>query len=396
MRILLTLAVLTAVQDPIDRPAPTLQPEIPEGRARMDDRIPPPGSIDRDGWVADRFTAEGQTTSYAFDSEAGELSLFDLGAWGYSRGWAMTVAMRVVGPDGGVLVERERRGGTTARVYQSFVAPRAGRYAVELEARASFYRFTLVRHSSYAPRERGATLDLGGKDQAHGYLADARDARTFRLPVKAGEPLAVRVRPTHPGAHTIAFQARRAAPMKVVLRKPLIPPPRGWDGSISTARPTDGETVTRRTLRHAQGMAFPVLAHRITGPDGALLSADAQYHMWTPREDGDVEVTVYAGEGDDGALFVVGVERGLELVPVHGRVGDADDEPLAGVRVHFVHQEAIEHVASATTAADGTWSAEVVPGSYAMLYERPGDSVETVYLKVAPGFVDAINTIYPH
>ena len=74
-------------------------------------------------------------------------------------------------------------------------------------------------------------------------------------------------------------------------------------------------------------------------------------------------------------------------------MGDLDDEPVAGVRIHLVHEAKIDHVGSTTTSADGTWIAEVPPGRYTILQEAPDGIQESIHVAVAADGSTEVNTI---
>lgn len=388
-------AALSPVAAQDERPAPVIQPPVPSieraGPATAEDAAVAPraATLERDGFVADRFTATGQKVNYTFAATAGELSIFDLGTWGYSRGWKSKAGLRILGPSGTELAAAKKRGGTTSRLFQSFVAPKDGTYSVELDALEQYFRYTLVRHSHYRHRTGPEALELAEGRTTHGYLADHEDTVTYRVPVQAGQRIALRVNPTHPQAHKQAKVMRSRAPEKVVRGEALgMPPGRGGPAART------GEA--QPSARSGRGMAFPRPALSIADPDGAAISPKTHFHAFTPDADGEVFVTVAAVEGLGGVLFNLEVLPDLRWFRVTGYIGDRDDDPVAGVTVHVLHEPEVDPLASVKTAEDGTWSADVVAGRLTLLMQRGDGPLEQVSLAVeAPGLSE-INTIYTH
>ncbi len=386
-------AFTPAAQD--ERPAPVLQPPAPPieraGPASAEDAavVPTGSALARDSFIADRFTADGQQVVYTFEAADGELSILDLGTWGYSRGWKATAGLRILGPDGAELVAAEESGGTTFRLFQVFVAPKEGTYSVELSALEQYFRYTLVRHSQYRYRPSPAPVELAKRPTTHGFLSDHTDTVTYRVPVRAGERVALRVNPTHPQAHKQARMMRSRARGKVVRGEPL-----GMPRGRSSAAPETGEPSRSATL--AQGLAFPRLALSVAESDGAALSEKTHFHAFTPTTDGDVFVTVAAIEGRGGALFDLQVLRDLQWMRVTGYVGDRDDEPVSGVTVHILHDPEVDPLASVVTAEDGTWSAKVLAGRVTLLMQRGTSPLEQVSLAIEENGLSEINTIYAH
>ena len=113
---------------------------------------PEGGAIVRDGALTDRLTAAGQSVLYSFESEAAELSLFELEVVGYARGWQSAALMEVIDASGRVLAQRERAGGESYQIFFAFEAPAAATYSLRLSAPKTYYRYTLLRNSSYKAR----------------------------------------------------------------------------------------------------------------------------------------------------------------------------------------------------------------------------------------------------
>ncbi len=182
-------------------PVPPGRTTPPEGR----EPAPLPRGLDRNDFVADRFTAPGQSVEYAFEARAGELSILEIATWGYQRSWNSVMAVRILGPDGRRLAAARRAGETAYRCFLPFAAPEDGVYRVVLESVEEFFRYTLVRHSDY-PAATGAPVGFAeravatddGREVFRGYLASPDDTRRVRLDVEAGEELALSVLNDHP------------------------------------------------------------------------------------------------------------------------------------------------------------------------------------------------------
>ena len=90
------------------------------------------------------------------------------------------------------------------------------------------------------------------------------------------------------------------------------------------------------------------------------------------------------GTGDTGSLQAAhGQLRGAQsdLLPLSGKVVDGGGLPVAHARVHITNAAGDQSLAFARTAADGTWSAPMRTGSYAvraLADDRPGSPVQTV------------------
>lgn len=390
----LGLLGILGAQDPdvrADRPAPVLQPPIPSIELVGEERpAPPDGRIERNGHLGDRFTEEGQRVRYAFDAGAGEVSIFDVGTWGYSRGWRSRAALRILDAEGSELVAQRRPGGTTSRLFQHFEAPADGTYVLELSADEQYFRYTVVRHSGYAARRPGESRTILERGPSFGFLPGPRAVDLWRVPVKAGESIALRIRPTHPQAQELARQARAAAPLKLIEGERLVP------GLDPAERRASAEGATRRDLRRAQGMAFPGLVIDIVTADGTPIATDGHYHLWRPEADGEVDVSVRIFEGATGVLYELGLQRDVPLSRVTGYVGDRDDEPVPGIEVHLIAEDRVDHLASAVSGADGEWSTEVPPGRYSVLLRRPEGKLETVHVVVEEEGTTEVNTIYEH
>src|SRR5690606_24644445 len=127
-----------------------------------------------------------------FESRMGEVSIFELSAAGYARGWSMEAALRVLGTNGDILAERYETGGALMRCTLAFTAPREGTFELEVDAVREYFRYGLVRQSSYAARA-AEPVELAAHERVHGWLAGDDDVMRFRVPTRAGESLTLRV-----------------------------------------------------------------------------------------------------------------------------------------------------------------------------------------------------------
>jgi Carboxypeptidase regulatory-like domain len=373
---MLTLALLLIVVQ--DRPAPTIQPDVPPVAPR-EAPAPEPAELHRDGFVTGRLTVQGQKAVYTFEAKQGELSLFDLGDWGFTRGWASTIGLRITGPGGEVQLESEKAGGTVFRSFQAFSAPTTGRYSIELSAPRHGYRFTLVRHSSYQPRGAAEVRPLTGDRPLHGYLADADDEARYQVELEAGVPVLVWAGLTHPMGERQARSLRARQPLRVVRGKALVKQGR--------RRPGMDEAAMRGALRPTKN-DFPALTLEVRGPDGEVLTAGRHAALFTPPSSGRHLLTVSARGASEGGLFDLALELSPALVTVAGYVGDADDEPVAGVTVHLLLEPGFDPLVTARSDADGEWTTLVPPGAYTVLLLRAeqatseGQHVERVQTRI--------------
>jgi hypothetical protein len=387
---------LTAI--PAALPFPPLPPVAREGEPRP----PSPRTIDRDGWVVDRFTAEGQSVRYPFEARAGELSLFELATWGYARGWSSTAGIRLLDPRGKVLVDELRPGTVVYRPFLAFVAPETGLFVCELRAEVECFRYTLVRHSSYAPRARDQALALGDAGEVHSYLASGDDFARFTLRLDAGAEVAFKVQGTRPEAREETRSAARESP-----RARRMAAERTQRSASSPERaPSKGAVQERRAAERGKepdmepGME-PRMApdmdagmERSSGPAlggrqfqtfrlrvllrGEPLAPPAHYVRFTAPEDGDYEVEVSALYPGDGGLFELLVERGGPTHAVSGTVVGPEDEVLAGAALEFLREPDLDPVASVRAGEEGDYAVRVPPGSYRIRIARPDGSAHEV------------------
>ncbi|HUR29043.1 MAG TPA: carboxypeptidase-like regulatory domain-containing protein [Planctomycetota bacterium] len=342
---------------PMPSAPPPQKPAREADAAARDAAVP----IARDASVVGRLPEAGQRASFAFEAEAGEQSLFELAAAAYARGGGGRVRISIEDAKGKIVRQSERDVGTVWRDFTAFTPDRAGTWTYTVTAIESGYRFALVRHSSY-PVLADAPLDLGTRELVHAHLPTAEAVATFRVPVTAGEELALKLLPTREEARD---EARRGA--------------------------TDmGAMVTRMELQPANGRmagGAKLLFQRFdleVLADGVPLARAGTYARFRAPKDGAVDVRVRARYGAcGGGLFDLVVERPLTLLHVRGVVVDADDEPVRDVEISFLREPDADLVGSTRTNGAGEYEATVLAGNLAVQMLRGQiAAAETVRVRV--------------
>ena len=338
------------------KPAHISFPTLPDIQLGEERPTPAPGTIERDGALADRFTAAGQSVRYSFESRAGEVSIFELSAAGYARGWSMKAALRVFDASGKVLAMSESAGGTLLRCTLAFTAPREGTFELEVDAVREYFRYGLVRHSSYAARAAEA-VELATHERVHGWLAGGDDVMRFRVPARAGESLSLRVEGTREEArreHNTALSAR-------------------LDGATDSGGMSGG----MRGMRMMEGGStlFPEL--RLEVPTGDVVATARDFARLVPAKDGFVDILVRTAPESQAALFDLVVTRAEPTHAVHGMVVDANDEPCAGIELTFLREPFMAPWISATTDAEGRYRVELPTADYRVRLTR-GDAAQVV------------------
>lgn len=344
----LTLAALPQDRSALDaRPAGVPLPEVP-GIERSEPYVAPAGgTLERDGAVADRFTAAGQRTSYAFDARAGELSIFELATTGYARGWTAACALRVVDAEGRVLCASARAGEAQFRVLLAFLAERDGRYTLEVEPTSEYFRYQLVRHSGYASHAAtGGAIEVDGRERVHTWLGRAPSVVRMRVPVHAGEELVVRVEGTREEARE---ERRRARDIDLA-------------GGPEAVMAMGGRRMRMLASGRAPAAVFAG-ARLALAPRSDVVHESPTLVRVDPASDGWLDLALVA-EDDQVALVDLVVERAPERVEVSGALIDADDEGLAGVPLEFLLEPDLDVWARVTTGDDGAWSARLPLGDW--------------------------------
>lgn len=352
----LALASPSAQTSALDaKPAHLEFPKLPGNQLGEERPVPAPAALGRDGALADRFTAAGQSVRYAFESGAGEVSFFELSAAGYARGWSMAAALRVLDAEGNILCERSSDGGALLRCTLAFTAPQAGAFELELDAVREYFRYGLVRHSSYAARSV-EPIQLAAHGRVHGWLAGDADVMRLRVPTRAGESLELRVEGTRE-------EARRERHTALSAR---------------LERAADGEDMRGGGMRMmgANTPLFPDLRLEVSSDD--IVAAAGDFARLVPSADGFVDVLVGTAPGAPVALFDLVLTRAEPTHAVHGLVVDADDEPCAGVELTFLREPAMSPWTSATSDTAGRYRVELPAGDYRVRLARPGTDAAQV------------------
>jgi hypothetical protein len=355
-----------------EQPAPEPGQELPSRTVAEGSRTPRVGSLTRDAAVSGKFTAPGQLDSFRFEAEAGELSLFDMGRFGYARGGQSTGLLRILDADGEALKSVTQAGGPVNRKFVPFVAPATGLYTLELSTTVGAYRYQLVRHSRYYLRAADELLDFGSRDALHGWLAGPADEVSYSVDFVAGQELFLSVRNTTEAARQERRLERKEVPWDVVAMQATA------DGHQTAGHDDPGEEARgssragragtantgRSSSRAASGASeFPQLLLRVTR-DGEDLSASLPSVLFTPTTSGRHVIVVSAPGSAEGGLFDLAIEHEPPKVAVHGFVGDHDDEPVGGLVLHFLRQPELDYVGKQTTDQSGEFALEVPPGDY--------------------------------
>jgi Carboxypeptidase regulatory-like domain len=314
------------------RPAPmrTVElPPVPPITHPDPAQSPAPGRIERDAAIADRFTAEKQSAAYAFDADAGELSLFSLMTWGYARGWHSLAHVRIRDASGVLLHEETRKGGAAWFGFTSFVAPRKGSYRYEIDLEEGYFRYRLARYSSYRDHASHAVEPLPAEGVAHGYLKTGADHARYSLHVAQGELVALKVLNAEEDGRK---ERRTSTPVELM---------RGMQGG----------------LLHAQFRIELVLG-------GEKQPDSGHYALWRAPRAGKLVVDVLADAQGDGGRFELALEREPKRIEITGTVVDRDDEPRAGVELEFLLGADSDPVGTVVTDSEGRYAIQVPPGPY--------------------------------
>jgi hypothetical protein len=327
---------------PLDaRPTALPWPEPPAPERSQRTPLPVRQPLERNAWVADRFTASGQQATYAFFAEAGELALFELAAYGFERGSGPRLRLAVLDARDELLQETVRGGGVAWRALISFVAPADRSYRLELSARQDPCRFVLARHSDYTPNG-AAAIELDGRERLHGQLASAADRALYSLRLAAGEELALELEGTR-------LEARQEARM---LR--------------NEAGGRGGERARRQYAPCVMALTL----------DGVPI-ASGTFALVRAERAGLLAIEVRHAEADaaeaDGALFDLVLERNPKKVELTGVVVDREDRPLPGVELEFLREPDGEALGRCTTSETGAWTHAVLPGDLTVRLRRAGE-----------------------
>lgn len=349
----LCLPLSTALpQDGLDaRPAGVPLPALP-AIPPADAAPPTGGEIGRDGALADRFTAAGQRASYAFEAREGEFSIFELAATGNARGWKAAAALRVLDASGRELATAADAGAVQFRVLLAFAAPAEGRYTLEVVPTEEYFRYQLVRHSGYVPHTVTGVADIGERERVHTWLAGQPASVRFRVPVRAGEELVVRVEGTREEA-----RAERRGQREAELG--------GVEEAMMSGMRSRGPAAMERGAKAALfGQARLV----VDAAPGLAQRGDTLARLVGER-DGWLDVALIA-TSDRLALVDLVVERSPAQVEVSGALIDADDEGVPRAALEFLREHDLDVWCTTTTAEDGAWSARLPAGDWRVRVQR--------------------------
>jgi hypothetical protein len=299
------------------RVAPEIElPQVPPLEAPDPSLAPAPGRIERDAALADRFTAERQSVAYEFDARGGELSLFSLMTWGYALGWSSRSRLRVLDEQGTALVDRELAGGVAWFDFLAFVAPHDGTYRYTLELEQGWFRYRLVRRSSYEARLPGVPEELGAAARIDGYLDSGADERVYRVHLRRQQRV-----------HLKLLSAEEDARKEQRGQRPF--------------------------------SVHPAFRMRVEGQAG-----DASFAVLEPGAERDCLVHVRMQQPGNGGRFLLTCERDPQMLAVRGCVVDRVDRLMPGVELEFLRGPDRDPVGRASTDESGNYAIEVPPGAY--------------------------------
>lgn len=346
----------------------------PPSRSRRDatKEVPPQdGTIGRNQGVGGRFLEEGTDVEYRFESKKGEVSLFMLSTWGFSRGWQSTAEIRVLDEAGFVLASRSRHGGTRYQVFLAFEAPRDGEFRCQLRAAKEHYRYTLARHSDFTP-EFGSRAAIGTQEQSYGFVADAGKRVIFELELEAGRETSVEVVNAAPRTRRIAAQKRSS---------------QLGTGAIGQS------PAMRKTpiMDSGSDQDWPALALRVIGQVEPL-ERSPHYLRFTPEKTGVYQVEVFCRNQGDGGIFELLIDRDLDVHAVSGHVADKQARARGEVELRFYREPDLGLAATAKSDAKGNFTAAVPDGAYTITMHREGFASKSLRTNILSD--RELNTIY--
>lgn len=319
------------------------------------DRMPLPGRLERNASVADRFGVPAQRVQYAFECEAGELSLLALETWGYARGWRSTARLRVLDAEGDVLADAVREGPSVYYHLVPFVAPAKGSYRCELAAEAQCYRYRITRLSGLRARTAGEIERLGRLERVKSYLASGSDVARYAVDLEAGEEIALKAMNADEAGRT----ERRA-----------VNPPRLGAGSLG-------------------GFVYPTFELEVALDGVVVVPRCRSVFLRAPRK-GTYVVAVSAVVEGSGGLFDLEARRRVHKIPLRGHVLDRDDAPIADALVTVLHGIDRDPVGAVRTDRDGSWAIDVPPGRLRLRVERDAISAEIDAVVDTPRELDLV------
>ncbi len=352
------------------RPAPGPFPKPPDTERPEGERPPAAQALAPDASAVGRLIDGGLVAHLDFDTEAGELSLFELTAWGYTRGWTSRAALVIRDAHGAEVARSESGGGTVYQDVLPFVATESGSHTLDIVAVESGFRYRVTRHAGFAPRATGDSFRVGAREVVHDWLGDTDDSVTFIVQGPPGERIVLRAEPT----------TGRGVKQKRQLRRRLLQAEAGFidvdrlRGSLGARARDDG--------------SFPDLELSLKG--APRLAGRGHSAVVEIPEGESIEVTVRrTNEGPPG-LFDLMIERSVECTHVNIRIGDDEDDPVANAEVALFREPALDLVGFATTDAEGLARVEVPVGDYTLVFRGPGGAPSTLRTRIAG---EAVNLV---
>ncbi|MEM9379393.1 MAG: prealbumin-like fold domain-containing protein [Planctomycetota bacterium] len=374
-----------AFDDPTDgllraaaRPAPAPYPRPPGVERPADEQPPRPVALAPDAAEVGRMPEGGTVARFDFVAEEGALSLFEMTAWGYARGWTSSARMVVRGAGGEELARTERSGGTVYTDVLPFVAPADGAYALEVSTVESGFRYLVVRHAGYPARGTGVTFATSRDDTAvHEWIGDEEDRVAFRVLGEPGERIVLRAEPTNGRGRNQKRAVRRRISSAIAA---------GGGGGGDFARAKE-----RLGPRARDDDSFPDLALEVE-PGGARVAGRGQVAVVRVPDAGWLDVEVRRTNGGSAGLFDLAIERDVPFTSVRVRAGDEDDDPLAGVRVALFQEPGMDLVGEGTTGEDGTLVLDVPVGDYTVVHRAEDAAAASVRTRIEGGELNLVVT----
>jgi hypothetical protein len=276
-----------------------------------------------------------------------------------------------------VLAQRERGGGESYQIFFAFEAPAAATYSLRLSAPKTYYRYTLLRNSSYKARSVEPLRSPRERPSLHGYLLNPEDQARFTLELAAGEEVGLSVANSQPKVRLGKRRARRAlydgsgaagmgmggmaAGKRAASRDGAMAP--GGMSRGPGAMTTGGSMAARRG---GAEQSFPDCSLHVE-LDGAVVSSSAHFVLFKAAQAGVYSITVTATSRGEGGLFELALEEHLDKQPLVGHVGGFDGEDVAYVSLRFLREPGLDMLGVATSDDTGRFAIDIAPGPYTVL-----------------------------